>query len=61
MSGTDAIRVILICGEVLSLAVSVFAVGVAWGSVKRDIKTIKAELGEIKRMFVLRPRNWRRD
>jgi len=53
MNGSIAIEIIIaLAGFVLSMLGTVFVIGVAWGSTRKDITSIDRRLAKIEGMFV---------
>lgn len=57
MSPTDISALIAVAGFFASVIVTVFIAGMGWGSVKKDIESLRLQLAEVKGMFVLRLRD----
>lgn len=57
MNPIDVSALIAVAGFVSSILVTVFIAGMGWGSVKKDIQSLREQVAEVKGMFVLRLRD----
>ena len=55
---TDAIIILSNLGTLLlAVVINLIGMGVRWGEMRRDIRSLKDDMAEIKGMFVLRLRD----